>query len=115
MISSRIISVQISAKRMNITIIQVYAPTSEYSDEEIEVFYELIEYTISNTHKKEFLIILGNWNAKNAGEDAHIIWHNSIGRFGHGSTNYRGDRLLEFAEKYKIVLANTLYNHKNSR
>ena len=71
MISSRIISVQISAKPMFITIIQVYAPTSEYSDEEIEVFYELIEETISSTPKKDFLVILDDWNAK-AGADAHI-------------------------------------------
>ena len=68
MISSRIISVQIAANPMNITIIQVYAPTSEYSDEEIEVFYEFIEETISNTPKKDFLVILGDWNAK-AGAD----------------------------------------------
>ena len=75
MISSRIISVQIEANPMNITIIQVYAPTSEYSDEEIEVFYEFIEETISNTTKKDFLVILGYWNAK-AGADAHITWPN---------------------------------------
>ena len=66
MISSRIMSVQISVKPMNITIIQVYAPTSKYSDEEIEVFYELIEETITNTPKNDFLVILGDRNAKNA-------------------------------------------------
>ena len=39
---------------------------------------------------------------------------NSIGIFSHGS-NYRGDRLIEFAKKLKFILANILYNHKNSR
>ena len=91
MISSRIISVQIAAKPMNITIILVYAPISEYSDEEIEVFYELIEETIPNTPKKDCLDILGDWNVK-ARADAHITWPTSIGRFGHGSTNYRGNK-----------------------
>ena len=43
------------------------------------------------------------------------MWPNSIGRFGHGSTNCRGERLLEFSEKHKFVLANTLFNHTNSR
>ena len=114
MISSRIISIQFAATPMNITIIQVYAPTTDYSDEDIEECYELIEDTISKTPKKDFLVILGDWNAK-AGTDAHTIWPNTIGRFGHGSTNSRGERLLEFAEKHKFVLANTLYNHKNSR
>ena len=60
MISSRIISIQIAAKPMNITIIQVYAPTSEYTDEDIELFYELIENTILKTPKKDFLVILGD-------------------------------------------------------
>ena len=115
MISSRIISIQIAAKPMNITIIQVYAPTSEYTDEDIELFYELIENTVLKTPKKDFLVILGDWNAKAGGADAHSIWPNSIGRFGHGSTNCRGERLLEFSEKHKFVLANTLFNHKNSR
>ena len=114
MISSRIISIQFAATPMNITIIKVYAPTTDYSDEDIDEFYELIEDTISKKPKKDFLVILGDLNVK-ARIDAHIIWPNSIGRFGHGSTNSRGERLLEFAEKHKFVLANTLYNHKNSR
>ena len=52
-------------------ILHPYAPTSEYSDEEIEVFYELIEETISNTPKKEFVVNLGDWNAKE--EQMHIL------------------------------------------
>ena len=96
MISSRSISIQFAATPMNITIIQVYAPTTDYSDEDIEEFYELIEDTISKTPKKDFLEILGDWNVK-AGTDLHTIWPNFIVRFGHGSTNSRGERLLEFA------------------
>ena len=45
MISSRIVLIQIAAKPINITIIQVYAPTSEYTDANIELFYELIPKT----------------------------------------------------------------------
>ena len=90
MISSRITSIQFAAKPMNITIIQVYAPTTDYSDEDIEECYELIEDTLSKTPKKDFLVILGDWIAK-AVTDAHTIWPNSIGRFGHGSTNSRGE------------------------
>ena len=114
MISSRIISIQIAAKLINITIIQVYAPTSDYSDEDIEIFYELIEDTILKTPKKDFLVILGDWNEK-VGADAYSIWLNSTGRFEHGSANCRGERLLEFSEKHKFVLTNTLFNHTNSR
>ena len=119
MISIRIISIQIPAKTININIILVYAPISEYTDEDIELFYELIEDTIAKSPKKEILVILGDWNAKAGGSEAYSIWPNSIGRFGHkysfGSINCRGERLLEFSEKHKFVLANTLFNHKNSR
>ena len=56
---------------MNITIIQIYAPTTAYTDEEIEQFYESIDNTIKETPKKDFLIIQGDFNAK-VGKDAHI-------------------------------------------
>ena len=56
---------------------------SEYSDEDIEIFYELIEDTILKTPKKDFLVIFSDWNAK-VGADAYSICPNSTGRFGHG-------------------------------
>ena len=56
-ISSRIISIRIKASKINITIIQVYALTTSHSDEEIEEFYETIEKTISDSPKKDFLIV----------------------------------------------------------
>ena len=62
MISSRIISIQIAAKPLNMT--QVYALTSEYTDEDNELFYELIEDTITKTPKKDFLVILGDLYVK---------------------------------------------------
>ena len=43
------------------------------------------------------------------------MWPNSIGRFRNGSINSQGERILEFSEKHKFVLDNTLFNHKNSR
>ena len=113
-VSDRIISIRIEAKPKNVTIIQVYIPTSDYSDNEIEEFYEKIDESIKTTHKKDFIVVLGDWNAK-AGEDAYPIWQNAIGRFGLGKTNSRGERLLEFAEKHKFVISNTLFNHKLSR
>ena len=53
-ISSRIIFIHIVSKPMNITIILEYDTTSTYSDEDIELFYELIEYTISNVPNKDY-------------------------------------------------------------
>ena len=55
-----------------------------------------------------------DWNAK-VGVDAHATWPNEVGRFGNDITNERGERLLEFADKYKLLLSNTMYNHTKSR
>ena len=113
-ISSRLIKIRVSAKPKNVTIIQVYAPTSDYEDKEIETFYESIEAAIATTPKKDILIVQGDWNAK-VGQDAYQDWAGTVGRFGHGQTNERGLRLLEFARSHRLTLANTLHPHKTSR
>ena len=113
-VSSRIISIRIKASPMNITIIQIYAPTTAYTDEEIEQFYVSIDNTIKETPTKDFLIIQGDFNAK-VGKDAYIEWPSCAGRFGIGYQNERGQRLLEFSEKHQLVIANTLYPHKDTR
>lgn len=112
-ISNRIITMRMSAKPQNITIIQVYAPTSDYEDEVVEEFYEKLEDTIKKIPKKDILVIQGDWNAK-VGPDAYNQWAGTVGRFGAGETNDRGLRLLEFASRHKLTLANTLFPHKSS-
>ena len=113
-ISSRLMSIRIAAKPQNITIFQVYAPTTDYSDETVEEFYEELEEAIKKIPKKNFLIIQGDWNAK-VGTDAYSHWSGTVGQFGVGDTNDRGIRLLEFARSHKLTIANTLYPHKMSR
>ena len=113
-VSSRLITIRIAASPMNITVIQVYAPTSSHEDEEVEEFYEQIENIIRKTPKKDFLIIQGDWNAK-VGSDSYDIWQGTTGKFSNEETNDRGLRLLEFAAKHKMTLANTLHPHKKSR
>ena len=60
------------------------------------------------------LVIQGDWKAK-VGPDADEQWTRTVGRFGAGETNERGERLLEFAHKHKMTLVNTLLPHKISR
>ena len=119
MISSRIISIRVKAKPINITIIQVYAPTTHYSDNEIEDFYETIEKVIHDSPRKDFIIIQGEWNAnirRNAQANGCVGCTNMCKTcFGIGEMNDRGQKLLEFAERHKQVVANTLHPHKNSR
>ena len=113
-ISSRLISIRIAARPLNITIIQVYAPTTDYDDDAVETFYEELENIIKVTPKKDFLVIQGDWNAK-IGTDTYEHWGGTAGRFGLGETNDRGLRLLDFAKSHKLTVANTLFPHKISR
>ena len=113
-VNSRIISIRVSAKPKNLTIIQVYAPTTDHEDQEVEEFYERIEETIKKAPKKDIIVVLGDFNAK-VGPDAYKDWDGTVGQYGTGETNDRGLRLLEFACSQRLTIANTLYPHKLSR
>ena len=58
------ISVHFQDKPFNITVIQVYAPTSNTEEAEVECFYEDLQDILELTHKKDVLFIIGDWNAK---------------------------------------------------
>ena len=107
---SRIISIRVKAKPINITIIQVYVPTTNYSDNEIEDLYETIEKVIHDSPSKDCIIIQCDWNAK-IGRNAQA--NGFVRRFWIGDMNNRGQRLLEFMERHKLVVANILYPPKS--
>ena len=60
----RIISICFQGKPFNIAVIQVYAPTSNTAEAEVEQFYEDLQDLLELTPKKDVLFIIGNWNAK---------------------------------------------------
>ena len=62
--NNRMISVHFQGKPFNITIIQVYAPTSNAKEAEAEQFYEDLQDLLELTPKKDVLYIIGDWNAK---------------------------------------------------
>ena len=62
--NDRIISVRFQGKSFNITVIQVYAPTSNAEEAEVEWFYEDLQDLLELTPKKDVLCIIGDWNAK---------------------------------------------------
>ena len=62
--SCRLISIRISVRPHNITVIQVYAPTSDHEDEDVEQFYEQLDCIIAKTPEKYILVVQGDWNAK---------------------------------------------------
>ena len=112
-ISSRIILIRLAVQPVNMTIIQIYAPTSDYYDEDIEIFYEEIEKTMTETNKKYILIIQSDWNSIVGNSNKE--WNNKVGKFAFSKTNSRGIRLLEFATTHTFTLANTLHPQKDSR
>ena len=62
-ISSKIIQIKTAAQPHNLNIIQIYAPTSSSTEEEIESFYDELEEAIENSNKRDYLIVTGDWNA----------------------------------------------------
>jgi len=84
---------------MKVTVIQVYAPTSNSGDEEIEHFYHEFCTAIEDVPKTDVLIVHGDWNGK-VGTDAYEDYLGTVRKFGGGTTNKRGIRMLEFAHYY---------------
>ena len=80
------ISVRFRGKPFNITVIQVYAPTSNAEEAEVEQFYEDLQYLLELTSKKDFLFIIGDWNAKVGNQETPGV----IGKFGLGIQNEAG-------------------------
>ena len=86
------ISVHFQGKPLNITVIQVYAPTSNTEEAEIEWFYEDLQDLLELTSKKDVLFIIGDWNAKVGSQETPGV----TGKFGLGLQNEAGQRLIEF-------------------
>ena len=62
--NDRVISIRLQGKPFNITVIQVYAPTSNAEEAEVEQFYEDLQDLLELTPQKDVLFIIGDWNAK---------------------------------------------------
>ena len=93
--NNRMISVRIQGKPFNITVIQVYAPTSNAEEAEVEWFYEDLRDLLELTPKKDVLFIIGDWNAKVGSQETPGV----TGKFGLGMWNEAGQRLIEFSKK----------------
>ena len=105
------ISVRSQSKSFNITVIQVYAPTSNAEEAEAEQFYEDLEDFLELTPKKDVLFIIGDWNAKVGSQETPGV----TGKFGLGIRNEAGQRLIEFCQEDALVIANTLFQqHKRT-
>ena len=93
--NDRMISVCLQGKPFNITVIQVYAPTSNAEETEVERFYEDLQDLLELTPKRDVLFIIGDLNAKVGSQETSGV----TGKFGLGMWNEAGQRLIEFWKK----------------
>ena len=91
---------------------QVYAPTSNAEEAEVERFYEDLQDFLELTPKKDVLFIIGDWNANVESQETPRV----TGKFGLGVQNEARQRLMSFAKRmHWLVIANTLFQQHKRR
>ena len=92
-------------------VIQVYAPTSNTEEAEVEWFYEDVQDLLELTPKKDVLSIIGDWNAKVGSQEIPGV----TGKFGLGVQNEVGKRLIEFCQENTLVIAYSIFQQHRRR
>ena len=87
--NDRMIAVRFQGKPFSVTVIQVYALTSNAEEAEVEQFYEDLQDLLELTPAKDVLFIIGDWNAKVGIQELPGV----TGKFGLGIQNEAGERL----------------------
>src|SRR6218665_1308157 len=108
---SRMIEFKIKAEPVDIVIIQVYMPTTNHEEEEVENMYKRLEEVLDRTKGTDYVVIMGDWNAV-VGEGAD---GKSNGKYGLGKRNYRGEKLTELCNRRELVITSTWFQHEKRR
>jgi endonuclease/exonuclease/phosphatase family metal-dependent hydrolase len=109
--SDRILVVRIAAEPVDVVLIQVYMPTTDADDEEVESMYEQIEGFVRKEKGTDQVIIMGDWNAVVGEErDGKVV-----GDFALGRRNERGQQLIDFCKRMGMVATNTWFSHEKRR
>ena len=104
-------SLHFQGKPFNITAIQVYTPTSNAEEAEVQRFYEDLQDLLELKTKKDVLVIIGDWNAKLGSQEIPGV----TGKFGIGVQNEAGQRLIEFSQENALIITNTLFQQRKRR
>ena len=105
------VSIRFQGKPFNITLIQVYAPTTNAKEAKVEWFYENLQDLLGLIPKEDVLFITGDWNAKVGSQETPGV----TGKFDLGVWNEAGQRLIEFWQENTLVIANTLFQQHKRR
>ena len=104
-------SIHFQGKLFSITVIQVYALTSNAEEVEAEWFYEDLQDLLELTPKKAVLFIIGDWNAKVGSQETPGV----TSKFGLGVQNEARQRLLEFCQKNTLLIVKILFQQHKRR
>ena len=105
------ISVHLQGKRFNITVIQLYAPTSNAEEAKVKRFYEDLQDLLELTPPKDVPFIIGDWNAKVGSQEMPRV----TDKFCLGVQNEAGQRLIVFCQENALVIANTFFQQHKRR
>ena len=108
-VSERILVVRLAMRPVNVTVMQVYAPTTTHSEEELDTFYEQLPTVKDGLRtRRDICVVMRDFNAK-AGdvEDRE----SGVGKFGIGTRNENGERLASFCNVDELILTNTCFKH----
>lgn len=108
-LSQRVALLRLKINNLELSIIQVYAPTETSNEEELEAFYKTVDKAIQLSDKN--IIVMGDFNAKIGQTDPIEI---ATGNHGYGDRNCRGKRLIDFAHENNFAIMNTFFK-KNSK
>jgi len=109
--NDRMISVRFQGKPFNITVIQVYAATTNAKEAKVEQFYGDLQDLRELIPKKDVLFIIGDWKAKVASQEIPGV----TVKFGLGVRNEAGQRLKEFWQENALVIVYTLFQQHKRR
>jgi hypothetical protein len=101
--------IRVEARPVNITWVQVYAPTTGVDEKDIEEFYRNLQAVLNEIPRKDVAILMGSWNAKiGKGEESEMA-----GNYGLGNRNEAGEHLLEFCEENASLWQTPFSNSQN--
>ena len=109
--NDRMVSVHLQGKPFSITVIQVYAPTSNAEEAEVDRFFEDLQGLLELTPIKDVLFIIGDCNEKVGSQETPGV----TGKFGLGIENEAGQMLMEFCQENTLVIVNTLFQQHKRR
>ena len=110
-VSNRIILLKLKSQKIDVNLIQVYAPTMDSNENAIQEFYKDLDATKKKCKSGEMLLVMGDWNAK----IGCSVEQRMVDGYSLGSRNERGDLLVSWCHENNMVVTNTWFKNHSRR